>query len=224
VVTRAVAGLVRQLSPGERLPSERALAATLKVSRTALRDRLSVLEGLGVLERKTGSGTYVRELESGNLAIALDLAVSASRLSLDSLHSVRVGLERQAASEAARLAEPIPIAYMGKAVKLMRESAARNPEMLDADIDFHRALFTAAGNPALSFFANALSRVLEDDLAHRHRRMGRQPDFRQMMIDVHFGVYDAVRSGDERAAMEAIDRHFEAIDLRLRTTESADER
>jgi GntR family transcriptional regulator, transcriptional repressor for pyruvate dehydrogenase complex len=224
VVTRAVAGLVRQLSPGDRLPPERTLAAALKVSRTALRDRLSVLEGLGVLARKTGSGTYVRELQSGNLAIALDLAVSASRLSLDSLHSVRVGLERQAAREAARLAEPVPIAYMGKAVKLMQESAPRQPEMLDADLTFHRALFTAAGNPALSFFADALSQVLEDDLAQRYRLIGRQPAFRQMMIDVHVAVYVAVRSGDERRAMDAIDRHFDAIDLRLRTTESADER
>ncbi|WP_280243495.1 FadR/GntR family transcriptional regulator [Nocardia abscessus] len=214
-VSAAVSSLVRQLAPGDRLPAERELAATLNVSRSALRDRLSQLEGLGVLERRTGSGTYVRELESANLTSALDLAVSASRLSLAALHSVRVALERQAAREAARLGEPVPIAYMRKAVKTMEESTASDPDISQADLSFHRALFNAAANPALSFFADALRGVLKEDLAKRRERMRVLPDDRQVMIDVHLAIYDAVQSGDEQAAMQAIDHHFDVIDQRL---------
>ena len=214
-VSAAVSGLIRQLAPGDRLPGERELATTLNVSRAALRDRLSQLEGLGVLERRTGSGTYVRGLEAANLTSALDLAVSASRLSLSALNSVRVALERQAAREAARLAEPVPIAYMRKAVKTMEEPTAGDPDIFQADLSFHRALFNAAANPALSFFADALRGVLKEDLAKRRERMRLLPDDRQMMIDVHLAIYDAVQSGDEEAAMQAIDHHFDIIDQRL---------
>lgn len=213
-VSAAVSGLIRQLEPGDRLPGERELAAQLNVSRTALRDRLSQLEGLGVLERRTGSGTYVRELESANLTMALDLAVSVSRLSLDSLHSVRVALERQAACEAARRAEPVPTAYMQEAIRTM-EGSARSSEIFKADFAFHRALFNAAGNPALSFFADALRGVLRDDLAKRRRRMQRLPDDQEVMVEVHTRVYDAIRSGDEIEAMRAIDHHFDVIGQRV---------
>ncbi|MBS1678300.1 MAG: FadR family transcriptional regulator [Actinobacteria bacterium] len=210
-VSAAVSGLIRRLEPGDRLPGERELAATLNVSRTALRDRLGQLESLGVLERRTGSGTYVRELESANLTIALDLAVSASRLSLDALHSVRVALERQAAAEAAARAAAVPIAYMREAIGTMEGSSARGPEMFQADLAFHEALFNAAGNPALSFFAAALRGVLRDDLAKRRRRMQRLPDDQEVMVEVHTRVYEAIHAGDAEGAMRAIDHHFDVI-------------
>jgi len=215
-VSAALAALVRNLAPGQRLPSERDLAVQFNVSRTALRDRLSVLEGLGILRRRSGSGTYVQELDSASLTLALDLAISASRLSLVDLHSVRHALERQAALEATMLAEPVPIAYMLKAVKTMKTS--NDPAEVDkADLAFHRALLHAAGNPALSFFADALSGVLQQSLAQRRQRMRLLPDDRQLMVELHLGVYEAVQSGDEVAAMRAIDHHFQTFDRLLAT-------
>ncbi|MFI6628637.1 GntR family transcriptional regulator [Nonomuraea fuscirosea] len=93
--------MIRELGKGARMPPERELAERLGVSRGALRDRLRLLEGFGVLSRRQGSGTYVRRLAPEGLEFALDLALSASHLSIESLHSVRVALERQAARKAA---------------------------------------------------------------------------------------------------------------------------
>ncbi len=217
-VSAALAALVRNLASGERLPSERDLAASLKVSRTALGDRLSVLEALGVLRRRSGSGTYVQDLDSASLTLALSLAISASRLSLSALHSVRRALERQAAFEAATLAEPVPIAHMLKAVKTMQSS--NDPAEVDnADLAFHSALLHAADNPALNFFADALSGVLRQSLAQRRKRMRRLPDDREVMIELHLAVYEAVHSGDAVAAMRAIDHHFQAFDYLLESLE-----
>lgn len=44
---------------GERLPSERDLAETFKVSRMTLRQAITLLVEEGVLERRVGSGTFV---------------------------------------------------------------------------------------------------------------------------------------------------------------------
>ena len=46
--------------PGSRLPAERQLALSLKVSRSSLREALSALEMEGVIEIRMGSGAYVR--------------------------------------------------------------------------------------------------------------------------------------------------------------------
>src|SRR5690349_3090569 len=51
-----VRGLV---APGDRRPPERELAATLNISRSSLRQTLKVLQAMGVLEAKQGSGTYL---------------------------------------------------------------------------------------------------------------------------------------------------------------------
>jgi GntR family transcriptional regulator len=49
------------LSPGERLPSERELSRTLGVNRMTLRSALQLLESQGLLIRRQGDGTYVAE-------------------------------------------------------------------------------------------------------------------------------------------------------------------
>jgi len=52
--------------PGERLPVESELAANLSVAVGTLRKALAKLEGDGLLERRQGSGTYVKRAPTGN--------------------------------------------------------------------------------------------------------------------------------------------------------------
>jgi GntR family transcriptional regulator len=50
-----------ELSPGDRLPSERELSGALDVNRMTLRRALRLLETRGLLVRRRGDGTYVAE-------------------------------------------------------------------------------------------------------------------------------------------------------------------
>lgn len=206
-ISTALSDLIHDLGPGGRLPSERELVERLGVSRTTLRDRLQMLQALGVISRAQGSGTYVQPLDSAGLTLALNLGISSSGLTLDSLHSVRVALERQAAIEAARYGDPVQIAYMEKALLVM--DGARGDDAMDsADYLFHDALLRASGNPALAFFADALAGVLHRALRERRREMRRLLNDRRVMIAVHRRVHEAVRSGDPAASTEAVDAHF----------------
>lgn len=218
----SLAGLVRELDPGARLPSERDLAVQLRVSRTALRDRLRQLEALGVLRRRGGSGTFVEQPTPAHLTLTLNMAINAARLPLSAFESVRIGLERQAAKEATRNADPILIAHMRKAVDVMATS--RDLKVIrEADRLFHQSLLRASGNPASTFLADALSGVLERDLEDRVSRAGSVLVAGPLMDDLHRGIYDAVYRGDERGAMDAVDRHFDTFAAVLRRVESAPE-
>lgn len=208
-VVVVLAKLLRTMSPGDRLPTERDLAAQLDVSRTALRDRLSVLEGLGVLQRRAGSGTYVQEFDSTTVAAALNLGISSTRLPVESLESVRIALERQAAIEAARSADPVLVAYMQRALRALR-GAASVEERVDADRAFHRALLRAASNPALTFFADAIDGVLNENLKTRFEQSqhASPPIDTDAFFDAHQRIYDAITGEDCEAAARAIDEHF----------------
>ena len=52
----------RDFHPGDRLPPERELAQQLGVSRPSVREAMIALETAGVIEVRTGSGTYVRSV------------------------------------------------------------------------------------------------------------------------------------------------------------------
>jgi DNA-binding FadR family transcriptional regulator len=209
-IEQALADVVREVGPGNRLPSERLLAAELGVSRTALRDRLQLLEAFGVLRRVTGSGTYVQPLVAEGLAFALEVGANACGLDLASLHSVRVALERQAAIEAARAADPERIAALHQHVLAM-ERAQSSDELDKADLAFHAALFDAAGNPALSFLAQALVGALRRSVVERREIMRKLAHDQQVMVDVHEAVYRAVESGSGNAASSAMDAHFSVL-------------
>lgn len=208
-VSNQLARIIHELEPGERLPSERNLADQLQVSRNALRDRIGVLEGLGVLSRRKGSGTYVEQLKPDSLAFALNLAIGSSHLPLNSLESVRIALERQAASEAAEVADPVLIAYMRSAINSMASTHDPN-EILHADQSFHQALLRAAGNPALIFFADALASVLSAGMKDRSDRSVEKVP-KSVLIEKHEAIYDAVVAADGEQAMKAVDEHFTAL-------------
>jgi len=208
-ISAALRGLVNMLEPGDRLPNERDLAEELGVSRNALRDRVRLLEAVGVLERRQGSGTYVEEsFNPDGLVFAMDILVTTGQLKHSDLQSVRVGLERQAAIQAARgAATPEHIAEMRAAVEGLGEKYD-TPDVMLEDVRFHRALIASANNPALSFFADALRGVLVratevGTVNWREQRIGKR-----LLTAVHEDILDAVEAGDAVAAAAAVDEHF----------------
>ncbi len=50
----------KELQPGERIPSERSLSASLAVSRSSIREALKSLESAGILEIRHGGGAYFK--------------------------------------------------------------------------------------------------------------------------------------------------------------------
>lgn len=218
-VFQALLSRITSLKPGERLPSERSLAGDLSINRTTLRDRLQSLESLGVLDRRTGSGTYVKAISPQTVSTVVSLGLIGRGLTIESLQPVRVALERQAAKEAASRAAPGPMAIMATSVKRMDLSS--DPlELYAADLDFHRALFEASSSPALIFFADALADVLARSVEQRRARMQQLAHDSALMREVHRAIYDAVLSGDEAASMEAVESHFRVIDSLVLDSES----
>lgn len=197
---------IMAMEPGTRLPGEREQAELLGVSRTALRDRLSRIESLGILERRMRAGTYVKRLSPATVSEVLLLGILSASMPLDSMRPVRVALERQAACEASRRQDHLNLAHMAIAVDKM-DATDDSAELHAADLAFHTALFAASGSPALVFLAEVLSGVM--------RRTVQQvalSEERLTMRTLHRDIYAAIVAGDEAAASAAVDRHFDWLE------------
>ena len=210
-LTARLADLLLSLRPGQKLESERELAQRLGVSRTALRDRLVQFEALGIVERRTGSGTFVKGFSPDSVSLSLSLGLRNSGVSTESLVSVRVALERQAAREAAATQDLVALAHVAVAAKAMSET---NDEalLLKADIDFHRAVFEASKSPSLIFFAEALNGTLARSVSGRQQRIWRLKHDIPKIRELHWEIYRQMAAGSELGAMAAMDAHFDWLE------------
>ncbi|MGO3146647.1 MAG: FadR/GntR family transcriptional regulator [Leucobacter sp.] len=206
--------ILRDMEPGEQLPSERELTQTLNVSRNTLRDRIGKLESMGALSRKQRQGTFYTGVQAEQTSDVLTLGLMFQQMTLESLISVRHALERQAAIEACMNASAQSLAELEASVEAMRQTVDGR-KLLEADLAFHRALFKASASPALLFFSQMLHTVLQGTLRH----LTLAQDF-ETMRSVHANILDAVKARDTTAVTDAIDAHFDWLHL-LRETEQA---
>lgn len=172
-------------------PPERDLAVRLGASRNAVRDRLQMLEGLGVLRRRQGAGTFVQLLQPKGLTLALDLALVSISFSIEALQSVRVAMERQVVREAAQAQDPIAIAHIRKAVDDMTH-AESSRDIDVADVAFHQALMHATGNPVLTFFADAMTSVWRRAVLKRRALLSQYPADKSVSGTAHQPLYEAI--------------------------------
>jgi len=136
--------------PGQKLPTEDELAAELRVSRSALREAVRALTFAHILRTRQGDGTYVTTLEPEllfeSLGSMMDLVDEAT---LVELYQVRRILEPAAAALATARVGTDDIERLEQCIDRM--AAAEQPDdFIDADIEFHHVLVSAAGNAVLT--------------------------------------------------------------------------
>lgn len=205
-----LAEMIRSTQPGTRLPSERAIAEDMGVSRVALRDRLQGFEFLGILERRPGAGTVVRSLDPNGLAYMLDLMLASAHVSHADLHVVRIALERESARQAAA-ADVVDLDEMYRCIGIF-EHGSKPTQMAAADAAFHSHLMKLSGSPGLSFFSDALQMSLFKSLQYRNQRWSKRVGEANLLVDLHLSIVQAIESGDQEAAAAAVDAHFATFD------------
>lgn len=151
-----------RLRAGARLPIEKQLALQLSVSRSSLREGVRALCIMGVLETRQGDGTYVTSLEPSILLAPMSFLVDLhADADVSSLQSVRRVLETEAAGRAALIIGKEALAQAAAILdRASLTSVDGDPDYeahLEADIDFHRVVAGACGNPALEALIEALA-------------------------------------------------------------------
>ncbi len=205
-----------ELRVGDRLPSERALAELMQISRPTLREAIKVMQDSGLIDVRRGAG--------GGMFVATELVppdLVARRRDLR-IHEVAQVLE------ARRLLEPrvaqLAAARAGEEDFLAMErtitdqqtlvaqgsilKAGREDRFLTLDVRFHLALARSTGNAVLVGLVRSVYRDLEiarDMAMHRET----VPDW---SIDMHQRTLAAVRSGDLDAVDGVMDEHLAQLE------------
>jgi GntR family transcriptional regulator, transcriptional repressor for pyruvate dehydrogenase complex len=193
---------IEQLAPGDRLMSERELSERLGVSRTSVRQALTALRVLGMVEIRHGDGVYLTR-SPGEVIPSLALEVASSEIDHPMIWEVREGIEVQAARLAARRRTDVDVARIGAAVQAMDESVAAGGDGIVADRHFHRAVAQAAHNEMLLQLIDQMREVMNRTSESSLTRPGRPT----ISAAAHRRILEAIEAGDESEAAERMRLH-----------------
>ena len=170
-VADALLELIRsgELKPGDKLDSVQQLAESFSVGRSAIREALTSLRALGLIEMRQGEGTYVNEFSSEDLAFPLQSAILMNQQDVDHLLDVRKILEVGAVANAALNRSDEDLAKMEKALRSMKEHAGDILLGEKADLDFHFAIAEATGNTLLVTLMNHVAILIGESMRETRR-------------------------------------------------------
>ncbi|MFE9675398.1 FadR/GntR family transcriptional regulator [Streptomyces sp. NPDC006259] len=201
------------LEPGQRLPTERDLAAQLGISRSSMREAIRALTVMGVVEARHGSGIYVTQLRAGDLLETFGVVAGLSRgPRLVELLEVRRVLESTAAALAAARITPEQLAAVEGHLAAM--NATEDPEeILAHDLAFHREIASAAGNETMAAIVDGLSsRTFRARVRREHQEEGAFTRTRRE----HAAIHRALAARDPEAARAAAAAHVGEVEQWLR--------
>jgi DNA-binding FadR family transcriptional regulator len=196
-----------ELRRGDKLPSERALALRMEVSRPTLREALKELAQAGVVEIRPGptGGTFV---VSETIPASLGALTESRVAEIPAVLEARRMFEPAVARLAAHKATADDIASLRRIVTLQREAADDWPRITQLDIRFHREIARIARNPVITTMMDTLSRQLEIARATRLSA----PRSVDAAIDANAETVDAIEAGDDREIDAVMDRHLQLLE------------
>lgn len=197
---------------GDRLPSEPELIDMVGVSRLPLREALSILKGIGIVEAHHGKGVYVKNLDIASVFSLLSPLLKAqASIGVPQIIEARSYLEPMIASLAAGNRTEDHLAELGGQIAQMREHLEDRGAFIDYDVAFHQCLARAAGNPIFHVFMAALTDLLRE-VQYRYPD---QLEHRGASLEFHERIASAVRDRDAAAAADAMRDHIKYIAQRL---------
>jgi GntR family transcriptional repressor for pyruvate dehydrogenase complex len=199
------------LKAGDRLPSQRELAEQLRVSRPSLREALTVLETMGLVMVRAGSGVFVARPDA-----RAPLWRFADRCTPADVYEARLGLEGYAARLAAMRIDDESMESLKRCAPAMRDAFERGDilALAAADAEFHDLVFQLSGNPVLA----AMYRPVRDIMVESQRLPMVKRDLLAETVKEHEIIQDCILRRDPDAAAAAMQSHIRAAAARYGVT------
>lgn len=212
-VLEAMAEMIEKagLQVGDRLPPEVAIAAALGVGRSTIREALNRWEGMGLIRRRQGDGTYLTarvHAAHGPLPTMVELEGEAILRLLEVRRVIESGTVRRAAinASAAQRAEIDALC-----TKLLAIVDAGEPYRA-ADAAFHAAICDSTGNPMFGQILQRMDEAFERSVESPFS----VPGFGLASFPPHRELADAIVAGDPDAAEAALHCIIDRVEAEIR--------
>lgn len=209
-------GLVKtgELAVGSKLPTERALAQTLSIGRNSTREALRILESMGVIECRQGSGNYIAGDMSKTISGMIEMMLLLRTVTKEEMIGFRRDVEKVicnlivARGSIERWYDQIRNALETEEdVQFLKEQIA-------ADQNFHYLLIKAAENQLWICISEAIAAIYQDWI--KGVLANADYDMKCRLHQCHMEMLSALKRGSKEDVEKAVDNHYNLVDMELR--------
>ena len=216
--------VLSELPPGSSLPSEGDLATQFEVSRLTVREAVKMLAGRGLLDVGRGRRAIVKEPTGIAFSDFLSTVIQNDPKGLFDLIELRMSLEVQSATLAAKRATRAGIVALETSLQGMREAADSGKagdlgselRFHQHDVGFHEAIALSSGNRLISYLFEAMAAPLRRTLYLSRRGHDLRGHTVDDTIAAHGAILAAIREGNPKAAGIAMRAHLEDTERDIR--------
>ncbi|MEN6349621.1 MAG: FadR/GntR family transcriptional regulator [Syntrophomonas sp.] len=204
-----------ELKPGEKLPSEREMAESLGVSRASVREALTALEAIGILDIHPGEGTYVRETSVSRVFEPLAMVLAVERNPGIQMMEIRRILETESAALAAIRATEENLNNIGQILENMK-AAKSIQEAVELDLKFHYSIAEATQNSILLRMMNTIADLMHHTFRSVREQLYADPSKGPRVITEHQAIFDAIQAGNPVLAKRKMLFHINNIEASIK--------
>ncbi|CAH2213513.1 FadR/GntR family transcriptional regulator [Tepidibacter aestuarii] len=198
-----------KLKKGDRLPTEREFAKKLDVSRTSIREALKTLDTIGLVNRRQGDGTFIKNNFDDCLFEPLSMMFKLEECNVIEILELRNMIEAETAFLAAKRITDDEITQLSKVFEKMVNETDEN---LSAkyDKEFHYIIAKASKNLIILNYYNAMSSIMDSFIKETRLKVFEE-DRSEKIFNLHKNIYLALLNRDCKGASDAMRDHMELI-------------
>lgn len=202
-----------ELKVGSKLPTERKLAETLSIGRNSTREALRILENMGMIACRQGSGNYITGNMTKTISGVIEMMLLLKQVTREEILIFRRDMEKavcHAVIEKGNIEK-----WYDKIMEILSADLDSQPleEQIEADRRFHYLLIQATENQLwiciseaiITVYRNWIDSVLQvADL-----------DMKKKLKQSHLALLKALKEGSRELCERAIDNHYDLVDEKL---------
>ncbi len=199
--------LDKKLKKGDRIESDRVLAAKLGVGRSAIREALKVLDVMGMIDIRPGQGSYISEREENYFIIPLAWTMFLNGEQVDNILTVRNLLEVKAAQLASECRDEEKLLRLHDISHRLHSTYMQRDyrKFLDEDVKFHLCIAECSENPVIFGMIQTLRNLLQHVSG---TGMADETQLREINEE-HQRIYGLLIARDGEGAAQAMREHLE---------------
>ncbi|MBD1544901.1 FadR/GntR family transcriptional regulator [Roseibium aggregatum] len=195
-----------RLKVGELLPTEAELSGLLGVNRSTVREGIRALENAALVRRGDGKRLVISAPEPHVITKVNTRAMRMMRVSFLELWEVQMKLEPFAAQLAAEHRTSDQADALQANVAELKANLDDDDFIIRSDVEFHRLISEAGGNPVLSLATAPVGQLLYSATVDLYARV---PQARHRLAAAHEAIARAIADGDAHESERWAARHIQ---------------
>lgn len=188
----------RDLKPGDMLPPEKELAASFNVGKSSVREAVKMLEALGVVEVRPGSGTFICSHGGRPIINALSFQLLLHQGTWEDVVELRRWFEISSTLLAMKNRTPHDLDRLAESIRVYEENILTGKQSLENDLKFHYLVLDATHNPFIVLLGDAILRFFSNYIGKSVSVVPKEA------LNDHKAILKAMREQDAEAVEQAI--------------------